>query len=97
MADLDWNQCDAVESVPGRVSGAWVFKDSRTPVSVILANLAGGASLDEVAEWFPVTKEQVETILLFLATTADAPADRATAKILRARTEKAEMADAHSV
>jgi len=25
MAGLDWSQCPAVESVPGKVSGAWVF------------------------------------------------------------------------
>ena len=29
----DWSKCPAVESVPGRVSGAWVFKDTRLPVS----------------------------------------------------------------
>ena len=97
MADLDWNQCDAVESIPGKVSGAWVFKDSRTPVSVILANLAGGATLDEVVEWFPVTKKEVEAVLLFLAKTADEPAERATAEILRARAEATEMGHAHSV
>jgi uncharacterized protein (DUF433 family) len=97
MADLDWNQCDAVESVPDRVSGAWTFKDSRTPVSVILANLAGGATLDEVVEWFPVTRKEVESVLLFLAATADAPADRATAEILRVRVAASEMDHAHSV
>ena len=97
MADLDWNQCAAVESVPGRVSGAWTFKDSRTPVSVILSNLAAGATLDELVEWFPVTKEEVEAVLLFLARTADAPADRATAEILRARERAAELTHAHSL
>ena len=97
MADLDWNQCDAVESIPGRVSGAWTFKDTRMPVSVVFENLAGGASIDEVVEWFDVTREQVEEVLHFAARSLDAPADRATAEILRARAEKAEMADAHSV
>ena len=29
MASLDWSQCPAVESVPGRLNGAWVFRDSR--------------------------------------------------------------------
>jgi hypothetical protein len=29
MATLDWSQCPAVESIPGKVSGAWVFKDTR--------------------------------------------------------------------
>jgi hypothetical protein len=26
---LDWTQCAAVERVPGKVSGAWVFKGTR--------------------------------------------------------------------
>ena len=30
MAALDWSQCPAVESIPGKVSGAWVFKGTRT-------------------------------------------------------------------
>jgi hypothetical protein len=38
MADLDWNHCDAVESIPGKVSGAWLFKDTRMPVSARLWN-----------------------------------------------------------
>ena len=33
MASLDWSQCPAVESIPGKRSGAWVFKDTRMPVS----------------------------------------------------------------
>lgn len=28
----DWSQCPAVESVPGKVSGAWVFRNTRMPV-----------------------------------------------------------------
>ena len=39
MANLDWSQCPAVESSPGKVSGAWVFKDTRMPISVIFENL----------------------------------------------------------
>ena len=33
MATLDWSQCPALESVPGRLSGAWVFRDTRMPLS----------------------------------------------------------------
>jgi hypothetical protein len=25
-ASLDWSQCPAVESIPGKVSGAWVLR-----------------------------------------------------------------------
>jgi hypothetical protein len=52
MAILDWSQCPAVESVPGKRSGAWVFRDTRTPVSVVFDNLEVGASIDEIMEWF---------------------------------------------
>ena len=47
MANLDWSQCDAVESIPGKVSGAWVLKGTRMPVSAIFENIAGGASIDD--------------------------------------------------
>jgi hypothetical protein len=35
MASLDWSQCTAVESVPDRRSGAWVFRDTRMPVAAL--------------------------------------------------------------
>ena len=39
MASLDWSKCPAVESIPGKVSGAWVFKGTRTPVAIVFENL----------------------------------------------------------
>ena len=39
MASLDWSQCPMVESIPGKVSGAWVFRGTRVPVSAIFENL----------------------------------------------------------
>jgi uncharacterized protein (DUF433 family) len=42
MAALDWSQCPAVESIPGKVSGAWVFKGTRTPVATVFDNLEDG-------------------------------------------------------
>ena len=41
MSYLDWSQCPAVESIPGKRSGAWVFKDTRMPVSTVFENLEG--------------------------------------------------------
>ena len=70
---LDWSQCTAVESIPGKVSGAWVFKNTRTPVSVIFENLEDGMTIDEVVEQFPVTREQIKTVLEFAARSLDAP------------------------
>ena len=66
MASLDWSQCAAVESVPGKRSGAWVFKGTRTPVSVVFENLQD-MSVDELVEEFGVTKEQVQAVLEFVA------------------------------
>lgn len=62
MPALDWSQCPAVESTPGKVSGAWVFKGTRTPVSAIFENLEDGLTIDEVIEQFAVTREQVRTV-----------------------------------
>ena len=67
MAALDWSQCPAVESVPGRVSGAWVFKGTRMPVATVFENLEAGLTVDEVMEEFDVTREQVNAVLHFAA------------------------------
>jgi uncharacterized protein (DUF433 family) len=73
MAPLDWSQCPVVESVPGKVSGAWVFKGTRTPVAVVFENLEDGMTIDEVMEQFPLTREQVKAVLEFAARSLDAP------------------------
>src|SRR5882672_7915117 len=73
MAVLDWSQCAAVESIPGKVSGAWVFKGTRTPVAVVFENLEDGMTIDEVMEQFPVTREQVKAVLELAARSLDAP------------------------
>ena len=61
---LDWSRCPAVERVEGRVSGAWVFRDTRVPVSALFENIEGGATVADFVEWFPgVTREQVHAVL----------------------------------
>ena len=74
MVRLDWSQCPAVESVPDRRSGAWVFKDTRMPVSTIFENLEVGASIEEIIEQYGVTREQIQAVLEFAARSLDAPA-----------------------
>ena len=73
IATLDWSQCSAVESVPGRRSGAWVFKDTRMPVATIFENLEAGSDIEEIIEQFHVTREQVQAVLEFAARSLDAP------------------------
>ncbi len=66
MAGLDWSQCPAVESIPGKVGGAWVFKGTRLPVATIIENLED-LSIDEIMEQFDVTREQITAVLDFVA------------------------------
>jgi uncharacterized protein (DUF433 family) len=73
MALLDWSQCSAVESIPGKVSGAWVFRNTRMPVSIVFDNLEAGATIDEIVEWFDVTPEQVKAVIEFAARSLEAP------------------------
>jgi len=65
MASLDWSQCPAVESIPGKVSGAWVFRGTRMPVQTVFENLEAGMSLSEITEVFDVTPEEVRAVLRF--------------------------------
>jgi uncharacterized protein (DUF433 family) len=61
---LDWSQCPALERFPGKVSGEWLFKDTRVPVRALFENLEGGATINDFLEWFPgVRREQVELVL----------------------------------
>ncbi len=63
---MDWTQCSSVERVPGKVSGAWVFKGARVPVRALFENLEGGATLEQFLEWFPgVSREQALAVLKF--------------------------------
>ena len=72
MAVLDWSQCPAVESVPGKRSGAWVFKDTRMPVATVFENLEAGSSIEEIIEQFHVTRKQIVAVLDFAARSLDA-------------------------
>ena len=81
MAILDWSQCPAVESVPGKVSGAWVFRGTRMSVATVFQNLEAGMTVDEVIEQFDVTPEQVKAVLDFTAESLAPPATRHDAQV----------------
>ena len=68
MAALDWSECPAVESVPGKVGGAWVFRGTRLPVAAVFENLEDGMSIDEMVRLYDgLTREQVQAVLEFAA------------------------------
>jgi uncharacterized protein (DUF433 family) len=73
MDSIDWSKCPAVESIPGKRSGAWVFKGTRTPISTVFENIQD-MSVEELVEEFGVTREQVRAVLSFAALSAEAPA-----------------------
>jgi uncharacterized protein (DUF433 family) len=50
---LDWSQCPAVERSPEKVSGEWLFKNTRVPVRALFENLEGGATINDFLGWFP--------------------------------------------
>lgn len=66
MAALDWSQCPAVESIPSKLSGAWVLRGTRLPVATVIENLED-LTIDEIIEQFDVTREQVTAVLEFVA------------------------------
>jgi uncharacterized protein (DUF433 family) len=68
MAILDWSLCPAVERVPGKMSGAWVLKGTRMPVSAIFENIEAGASIDDILDWFDgLDRQQVKAVIGFAA------------------------------
>ena len=74
MATFDWSQCPAVESIPGKVSGAWVLKGTRMPVSVIFENLEAGANINDIMEWYDgLDREQVKAVIEFAVRSLDKP------------------------
>jgi uncharacterized protein (DUF433 family) len=72
MANLDWSHCPVVESVPGRLSGAWVLKGTRMPVSAIFENLEAGANFDNILDWYDgLDRDQVKAVIEFAARSLD--------------------------
>lgn len=60
----NWEKCSAVDREPDCVSGAWVFRGTRVPISALFENLRDGASVDDFLKWFPgVDRSQVEAVL----------------------------------
>jgi uncharacterized protein (DUF433 family) len=72
LSRLDWSQYPAMESIPGKVSGAWVFRGTRVHVAAIFENLKT-SPIEKALENFHVTREQVQTVLDFAAKSAHTP------------------------
>ena len=77
VASLAWSQCEAVERVPGKVSGAWVLRGTRMPVATIFENLESGANLGDILEWYDgLDRDQVKAVIDFAVRSLDPSATR---------------------
>ena len=71
---IDWSACPAVERIPGKAGGAWVFKDTRTPVAIVFENLQDGMTIEGLMEQYPLTRRQIADALEFAARSVTPPA-----------------------
>ena len=70
---IDWEKCPGIESVPGKLGGAWVFTNSRVPVSALFGNLEAGATIEEFMDWvYGVEEWQVKAVLEHVVENLDA-------------------------
>jgi len=75
MPALDWSQCSTIESIPGKLSGAWVFRGTRLPVAAVFENLADGMTIDEIVQLYDgLTREQIQSVLQFAVRSLAIPA-----------------------
>lgn len=64
LRDWHWLSCPAVERIPGRCGGAWVFRKTRIPVHHLLNHLSEGGSVDEFINNLPgLRKKDVQAVL----------------------------------
>jgi uncharacterized protein (DUF433 family) len=54
----------------------WVFRGTRMPVATVFENLEAGASLEEIIEWFDLTREQLAAVLDSAVRSLETPAHR---------------------
>lgn len=73
---MDWSQCSDVESVPGKVSGAWIVKGTRVQADAIVENAKEGFTAEEIATeiFVGVPLDRIRAVLAFAATHGFHPA-----------------------
>jgi uncharacterized protein (DUF433 family) len=63
---MDWTGCDAIEIVPGKVSGTPILKRSRVPADAVLESYELGESVEEIAYSYSLDPEQIRSVLSFV-------------------------------
>ena len=68
--ERNWADCPVLESFPGKVSGAWVFKGTRVPVWAVMSGLKD-LPASRISEDYPsITTADVEQLLDYIAASA---------------------------
>lgn len=73
----DWSDCPVVERISGKVSGAWIFTESRLPLWALYSELAGGTTIEEFVDWYGGVEEWMVSAVL----THEAEALRASCRV----------------
>jgi uncharacterized protein (DUF433 family) len=61
-----FKDCPLVQCTPGRLNGAPAMVSSpRVPVDALITNFGGGQSIEEIAEMFLVSEEDVRGIIKY--------------------------------
>ena len=59
----DWHDCPAVERIAGKVSGAWIFTESRLPLWAMYSEMASGTTISQFVDWYYGDKAKVIAVL----------------------------------
>jgi uncharacterized protein (DUF433 family) len=61
-------------STPGKLGGAWVFRGTRIPVSVVFENMDDGLTISEIVALYEgLTLENVHAVLDFACRSRETP------------------------
>ena len=65
--DENWDWQSHINIDPAIQSGKPVIRGTRVPVAVLVGHLAGGDTIEDICESYPVTKEDVRAALAYAA------------------------------
>jgi uncharacterized protein (DUF433 family) len=64
--DIDWTQCELIESIPGKVSGRPIVRGTRIMPDPIVNSYDLGDSIEEIHEGFPtLSVSQIKRLIDF--------------------------------
>ena len=65
---LDWSKCPEAECVQGKDRVVWVVRGTTVPMSQLIAAVAVGHPLEEIAEAYEISPQQLRAIVQFVTT-----------------------------